>query len=215
MGVVAIILAGGRSERMNLPKPDAPRAAHIDKALLTIGGKSLIEHCTRRLVEQYSPSPDKIFISGNEDFLTGYPIIPDLEKGPPGPAGGIYAAWSYLKAQKPTPNGFITVSADCPFLPLDLIVKLQAEEGMRYCATRSRGKINAHRTCAYWPMKALGENWPRFMEPEQQKQDWSLRNLIAMCSGEPVFWEDHNAFFNVNTPQDLSEATQIHSKFLS
>ena len=91
--MIGIVLAGGRSSRMG----------GGDKALLQLGGRTLLAHVIERLSQQV----DEIVLNANGDparFASfGLPIAPDAIGGHAGPLAGVHAgiAWRDLpEAQK-------------------------------------------------------------------------------------------------------------------
>jgi molybdenum cofactor guanylyltransferase len=103
----AIILAGGKSSRMN----------GIDKSMIEIDGIPMIEH----IIRQLQPHFEQIIIGSNEtekfEFLQ-FPVVSDIEKNK-GPLMGIY---SCLKASDNVVN-FIT-ACDIPIMNISLIYKM-------------------------------------------------------------------------------------------
>ena len=103
--MTSIVLAGGRGSRLG-----------GDKALETVGGKSLIQ----RVVEQLSLVSEQILIEGSPrrfDLSTDWSIeyMEDLYSGK-GPLGGIYTG---LVASKSLYN--LVVACDMPFLNTELL----------------------------------------------------------------------------------------------
>jgi len=106
--ITAVILAGGEGRRMG----------GIDKGLIELDGKPLIEHVIARL----TPQTSNIIISANrniEHYQTyNYPVITDQIKNQ-GPLGGILSALLQCKS-----DWLLTVPCDCPHLPLDLVCRI-------------------------------------------------------------------------------------------
>jgi molybdopterin-guanine dinucleotide biosynthesis protein A len=83
-----------------------------DKAMLTLGGRSLIE----RAVEQLREVGCRPVISGSRPDLAGYaPVLPDLRPGC-GPLGGIEAALSVAPGA-----AVLFVPVDLPLLPTQFL----------------------------------------------------------------------------------------------
>ncbi len=105
MKVTSIVLAGGKNLRLGR-----------NKALETVGGKSLIE----RVIERLSPLSSQILIVTSEEQLdllaaSNVEILADLYPGK-GPLGGIYTG---LLASRSSHS--IVVACDMPFLNAGLL----------------------------------------------------------------------------------------------
>lgn len=99
--VTGFVLAGGRSTRMGQ-----------DKALLQLGGVSLIE----RAVEKLRAVVSEVRILGSRaEFASYAPIVPDLHDGC-GPLGGLEAALAAAKT-----DWILVLPVDMPFVPVKLL----------------------------------------------------------------------------------------------
>ncbi|MEM6489589.1 MAG: NTP transferase domain-containing protein, partial [Pseudomonadota bacterium] len=112
--VPAVILAGGRARRMG----------GGDKSLVRLADRPVLGHVLARLGPQASP----IALNANgpaarfADF--GLPVLPDTVPDWPGPLAGILAGLDWA-AQRGLPQ-VVTVAADKPFFPRDLVARLEA-----------------------------------------------------------------------------------------
>ena len=115
-GIIGIVLAGGKSSRMG----------GGDKALLPLGGRPLLAH----VVERLRPQVAEIVLNPNDDAARfaafGLPLVVDLLAGHMGPLAGIRAGLAWAKANRPESNFVITVAADTPFFPADLVSRFSA-----------------------------------------------------------------------------------------
>lgn len=99
--LAGFVLAGGRSSRMGQ-----------DKALLTLGGVSLVQHAVAKL-RRLTP---QVFILGSRSELAPVaPLVPDL-RAPCGPLGGMEAALSQTAC-----DWNLILPVDMPFLPTALL----------------------------------------------------------------------------------------------
>lgn len=200
-----VILAGGQGSRMG----------GADKALLRVQGQTLIA----RAIERLSPQVANLAINANGDATRfndmGLPVVADSIAGFPGPLAGVLAGLDWAAAQGA--DTIVTVAADTPFFPCDLVPRLQmASEGMAYplvLATTPRGteqtrsmtgKAIRHPTFGLWPVD-LRDDLRRFVESGQGKvvlwtEQHGGREALFPNAGDP--------FFNVNTPDDLAAAEQ-------
>lgn len=175
----SIILAGGASRRMGQ-----------DKALMLIVEHRLVDIVFSRLSQQC----DDILISGDKDYGLGVENIPDNTDGPSGPVGGVYTLWQRFRDEDL--DGFITVPIDGPNVPLNFCETMIGQK----CAI-SVTSDGVHPTFAYWNISCL----TRVFRTLDMKSSPALKALASLCEAREVNWPDARAFFNINTPHDLSE----------
>ena len=188
-----VILAGGLARRMG----------GGDKSLAKIGGQTILQ----RVIERIAPQVEDLAINANGDPTRfqayGLPVIADTIPGYPGPLAGVLAGLEWGQAMGAT--DIVTVAADTPFFPLDLVERLkataEAEDLPLALAETSSGR---HPTFGLWPTNLSVD----------------LRNAIERGTRKVVSWTDkHGAartvfgsddvFFNVNTPEDLNRAEEL------
>ena len=113
-GMIGVVLAGGKSSRMG----------GGDKALLPLGGRPLLAH----VIERLAPQVAEIVLNANDDpgrfAAFGLPHVPDRLAGQMGPLAGIHAGLAWAEANRPESRFVITVAADTPFFPNDLVSRL-------------------------------------------------------------------------------------------
>ncbi len=192
-----VILAGGKATRMG----------GGDKGLREVAGQPLLDHVLDRL----RPQVGQIALNANGDpaRFAGYglPVLPDSLPDWPGPLAGVLAGMDWAAAQGA--EAVVSVAADTPFFPRDLVAQLQAAAGpssLALAATREGGKLWRHPTFGLWPV-ALRDD---------------LRAALVGGLRKVVLWTDqHGAgtaefgtdpfdpFFNINTPDDIAIAEQI------
>lgn len=204
----AVILAGGLATRMG----------GEDKGLLTVGGKPLLD----RVLDRLRPQVSDIVLNANGDPSRfggyGLPVRPDPIAGFPGPLAGVLAGLDW--AAERGDEAVVSVAADTPFFPQDLVARLlAAAEGRAYPlamavtprrgdALKSGGKsgVNRHPTFGLWPT-ALRHDLRSALEDGLRKVVlWTDRHGAgeAMFEDTPV-----DPFFNVNTPEDIAEAERL------
>ncbi|CAM3817945.1 molybdenum cofactor guanylyltransferase MobA [Avibacterium endocarditidis] len=110
MKISAVILAGGRARRMG----------GVDKGLQLFRGQPLVWHCYQRLKDQVA----QVAVNANRNqeryAQLGLPVFADELADFQGPLSGI------LTGLKRAESDFVLfVPCDCPFLPLNLLEKLQ------------------------------------------------------------------------------------------
>ncbi|MEE8418561.1 MAG: molybdenum cofactor guanylyltransferase [Dehalococcoidales bacterium] len=197
MKATSIILAGGRNKRFGR-----------NKALITIGGQSMIE----RVMERLTPLTERFLVVTAPD-LPDFPagkaeIIADLYPGS-GPLGGIYTG---LQASESPLN--IVVACDMPFLNEELlnymlglsyevdVIVPKLENGMveplhaiysRSCLPEMKELLESNQLGV---APFLDNVRVRYVQPEEsRKLDPELLS-----------------FFNINYPSDLDRAIALDSK---
>ena len=185
-----VILAGGRGTRMgNVPKAD-----------IMLGRKSLLARCKDRL----EPQSSGIVVVANASVQTQLPIIPDSLKGHLGPLAGILAGLEY--AEQKGHDHIVSAAVDTPFFPCDLapnliLAGLGHPLGFSIAATEN----GLHPTFGLWPA-ALIDPLRQFLNDGHRKARQFTQSHGAATASFPTTTPD--AFFNVNTPENLADATQ-------
>ena len=190
-----VILAGGQATRMG----------GGDKGLRMLGGKTLLA----RVEERLNPQVAGIALNANGDPARfadkGLPVIADSVAGFAGPLAGVLAGLDWAASQGA--ETIVTAAADTPFFPCDLVPQLLlASEGMTHplvLATTpdpKRGRAR-HPTFGLWPV-ALRDDLRAALEG-------GLRKVVLWTDthgGREALFPQEDAFFNVNTPEDLAHA---------
>lgn len=187
--VIGVILAGGQATRMG----------GGDKGLLMLGGQTMLS----RVIDRLGPQVDQMVLNANGDparFASfDLPVIPDSVAGFPGPLAGVLAGMDHAAAL-----GFshiLTVAADTPFFPADLGQRLrECAAPIRLAATREGDRIYRHPTFGLWPTALCDDLRTALNDGLRKVVLWTDRH----GTGEVLFPAE--AFFNINTPQDLAEA---------
>lgn len=200
VGVVGVILAGGRATRMG----------GVDKALLPLGGATLLA----RVAERLGPQCARLVLNANGDperFAPHrLPVIADSIPDHPGPLAGILAGLDQASAWGA--RSIVTAAADTPFFPPDLVARLQdsaaaSGAGIALAASRdAAGDIRLHPTFGLWPVALREELRRDILEGARKVASWAQRHGSATA----VFRSGAvDPFFNVNTPQDLARAQAL------
>jgi len=187
----AVILAGGRGRRMG----------GTTKALLPLGGRSLLDHVLRRLEPQRAP----IAISANDPAITAaWPLLADTHDDRRGPLAGLLAGMVWARGQCGI-RRIISLPVDCPFLPRDLADALCAtadETGAQVVVAASAGV--EHPTVALWDLALIYA----LRAVVQAGTDLSVRRFYQAypVAVRPFDSGAIDPFFNINTPADLARA---------
>jgi molybdopterin-guanine dinucleotide biosynthesis protein A len=102
----------------------------------------------------------------------------------------------------------LSAAADCPFLPRDLVTRLEAArraENAELAVASSGGQT--HPVIGLWSVRLRGELRHALVEEDVRKIDrWTARYPLANVSW-PITPVD--PFFNANTIDDIAEADRL------
>ncbi len=207
--IVGCILAGGRSSRMG----------GGDKTLLPIGGKPMLAHVRDRLRSQVG----RVLLNanGDPDRLAAFdlPVVADTIAGFAGPLAGVAACMNWAAALGTEVTHIVTVAADTPFFPSDLVDRLAAATDL---AERSIAMATTdghrHPVFALWPV-ALRHDLEDWMGTTDTYKVivWARRHDLQMVEFPMIDAERGpiDPFFNVNTPEDLATAGAVHDQLVT
>jgi len=200
---LGVILAGGLATRMG----------GGDKGMLPLGEALILDHVLARL----RPQVGAVALNANGDPARfsrfGLPVLSDPVAEYPGPLAGVLAGLDWAAGEGA--ETIVTVAGDTPFFPRDLVARLQAAaEGMAHplvlaatprrdeeTKSMSRGGQVRHPTFGLWPV-GLRDDLRAGLEGGVRKVVlWTDRH-----GGREALFDDPEAFFNVNTPEDLARA---------
>jgi len=203
--IAGVLLAGGLGRRMG-----------GDKALVHLAGRPLISHAAKRLAPQVST----LVINANGDAsrfaALALPVVPDETTDFPGPLAGVLAALHWATRERPETTAVVSVSADAPFLPGDLVHRLshalRHAPDARVAVAQSHGQ--RHHVIALWRRDAAVDIADALARGERRAE-----TMVDRLDAVAVQFPDVDAggrhvdpFFNVNTPDDLAFAEEILSR---
>ena len=185
---VGVILAGGQATRMG----------GGDKGLLRLGDRSILDHVIARI----DPQVAALSLNANGDperFADfGLPVNADSIDGFAGPLSGVLAGMDW--AHNLGASHVVSVAADTPFFPCDLVPQLLLNAtGQGLALAASPG--GRQPTFGIWPVS--------LREDLRQALVGGLRKVVQWTSAHnagTAEFPDDQAFFNVNTPDDLIQA---------
>lgn len=195
MNIAGVVLAGGRSLRLGGKQ----------KALLPLHGRPMIEHVLTRMAGQVR----RMAISANNDLAAfsrfGLPVLLDPLPGYPGPLAGLLAALQWAQAEQRTVTHVITVPADTPFVPFDLVYTLRESIGVADVAV-AKSDDRVHPVIGLWPVSLA----PALADRLHNGFDRSVRGFLNGYRVSEVAFaaEPQDPFTNINTWDDLARAEQ-------
>ncbi|APF37154.1 molybdenum cofactor guanylyltransferase, proteobacterial [Chelatococcus sambhunathii] len=200
---IGALLAGGLARRMG----------GGDKPLRHVGGRPILDH----VVERMAPQCAGLVINANGDPARfapyGLPVVPDDVPGFAGPLAGILAVLDHVAVRRRDVEWIVSVAADTPFLPPDLVARLHAarqEEGAMLACAASGGRT--HPVVGLWPV-GIREDLRRALvgEGERKIDRFTARFPLAVAEWPT---EPFDVFFNANAPADLeaAEAILVHAR---
>ncbi len=198
MRVAGVILAGGLSRRMG----------GGDKALLPLAGKPLLAHVIGRL----APQVEALILNANGDPARfsdfGLPVVPDIDENCSGPLAGILAVVTHVRQALPHIEAIVSIPADTPFAPSDLVARLEgASSNADVAMATSAGRD--HPTVALWRVS--------LREPLASALSRDERRVLSFIEGQKharVDWptESFDPFANINSPDDLARAETVAAR---
>jgi molybdopterin-guanine dinucleotide biosynthesis protein A len=194
---LGLILAGGLARRMG----------GGDKARIRIGGVTILG----RVLACLQPQCDRIIINANGDpgrFAdTGLPVVPDSVPDFAGPLAGILAGLDWAAAHASDVTDVVSVPGDCPFLPVDLVERLEvARVNAKLPLACARSGDWRHPVVGLWPVRLRDDLRQALAEDLHKIEVFTARHGVAIADwpADPV-----DPFFNVNTPEDVVQAEHI------
>lgn len=190
MDITGLILAGGRGSRMG----------SIDKGLVPLAGKPMVQHVMQRL----QPQVQHLLINANQNQDTyaalGAPVWPDAMPDFAGPLAGLQTGLMHCE----TPY-LVTAPCDSPFLPADLVARLaqalQAQDADLAVAVTGEGDTRQPHPVFCLAKASLLPHLSAYLEGGGRKVDrWYATLRVA-----EVHFADEAAFRNINTLAELRE----------
>jgi molybdopterin-guanine dinucleotide biosynthesis protein A len=196
--VLGLLLAGGLARRMG----------GGDKPLRRIAGVTILE----RVVERLKPQCAGLVVNANGDperfAAFGLPVVADSVEGYAGPLAGILAGLDWAAERRPDIAHVVSVAADTPFIPRDLVERLDAArraEGAELACAASGGW--SHPVIGLWPVSIRAALREALTVGNERKIDrFTARFALATVAWDaaPV-----DPFFNANAPEDIAEAEAL------
>lgn len=203
--VVGVLLAGGMARRMG----------GGDKCLLSLCGKTLLDHA----IERIRPQVSAVVVNANGDparfSSVGLPVVADSVEGHAGPLAGVLSGMLWTRQNHPQCRWIVSVATDTPFFPGDLVSRFLVEAGDSYpvIVLASSGE-RVHPVFGLWPT-ALAEDLDRALRDGVRKVlDWTGQHeqRSVLFDSLEIGGQSIDPFFNTNKPEELLEAEKIMEK---
>ena len=195
---LGVILAGGLARRMG----------GGDKTMRAIAGRPILDH----VIERLAPQCASLILNANGDPARfdawGLPVVPDDVPDFAGPLAGVLAALDWTALHHPTIEWVVSVAGDCPFLPRDLVARMQTERtAMQAELAVAASGDQSHPVVGLWKVSLRDALRHALVVEECRKIDrWTARYRLVTTQW-PVTPVD--PFFNANTPDDVAEAEAL------
>ena len=197
---LGVLLAGGLARRMG----------GGDKPMKMIGGRTILE----RVIARLAPQCDGMILNANGDparfAAFGFPVVADTVEGFAGPLAGVLTALDWAATHRPEIAWVLSAATDCPFLPRDLVTRLQqariADDAQ--LAVASSGD-QVHPVIGLWNVGLRDELRHALVVEDIRRIDrWTARYKLATVQWPTV---PIDPFFNANTVEDIAEAEALAS----
>ena len=195
-----ILLAGGQARRMG----------GGDKNLMKLAGKPVLQHVLDRM--DFNGRPVMINANGNPSRYAefGLPVCADVIDGFAGPLAGILTGLEWVATNHPACTHIISLATDAPFLPFDLIHKLEvaldAQSGAGANIAQALSFTRRHPVFAIWPVAlAAALRHALIVDGLRKIDDFTDRYqcITVEFTGEP------DPFMNLNRPDDFELALKF------
>jgi molybdopterin-guanine dinucleotide biosynthesis protein A len=196
--IFGVLLAGGQSRRMG----------GVDKALQILGGRPLLAHAIERLQPQVAGMV--INANGEATRFAAFrlPVIADSIAGFAGPLAGVHAGLAWVRVSRPGIEHVVTVAADTPFIPTDLVPRFLAALNPNRPLLVARSEEGLHPVIGLWPISMVttleeslrqgARQASAFVQERGATEVFFPKIEIGGCLIDP--------FFNINSPEDLAKA---------
>ena len=196
------LLAGGQARRMG----------GGDKNLMMLAGKPVLQHVLDRV--DFDGRPVMINANGDPSRYAqfGLPVRADVIHDFAGPLAGIVTGLEWVVAYHPECTHMISLATDAPFLPFDLIARLEVGLGARIDngadVAQALSFDRRHPVFAIWPLALTAALRNALIDDGLRKiDDFTDRHrcITVEFTGEP------DPFMNLNRPGDFDLAQQFVS----
>jgi molybdenum cofactor guanylyltransferase len=201
--IVVAILAGGAGVRVG----------GVDKGLLPLCGKPLIEH----VVGCAQAQGVRLLIVANRNvdtYARFAPVVHDESKSYAGPLAGLAAMLGFVVANgHALPRRLLTVPVDCPDPPRDLATRLRAAllENTRACCARLVHAGKPEPLLAMYRIDTRLEALLASARAAMHEHGSVMRWQAGLDVVAVAFDDSAPVFHNLNTPEDFADYARSHA----
>ena len=185
-----MIVSGGQAKRMD----------GLDKGLVQLQNRPMIEH----VIERLQPQISTILINANRNLeqyrAYGFPVIQDQTKEFLGPLSGLLAALRHC-----TTPFVITVPCDAPRIPACYIARMSATDA-HLCAASTEGQLQPTFTYVH---RDFADNLQAYLDQGQRAAGQWLRGNDC-CAID--FSDEPSGFMNLNRLHEVSSWEQTYGQ---
>ena len=191
---IGVILAGGLARRLG----------GGDKPMHQIGGRTILS----RVIQRLGPQCDALILNANGDpkrfELFGLTVIPDSVGDFPGPLAGVLAGLDWTAANRPGTEWVVSIPGDCPFLPRNLVHRLQCartDQNAQLAVAVSGDQT--HPVVGLWGVALRDELRHALVEENVRKIDrWTERYRLAKVTSPA----DRSILSRCKHTEDMADA---------
>ena len=193
--ILAVVLAGGRSQRFGQ-----------DKSQVKFQGKMLIDYILSEIIDEFKETlivtnkpinymkSEKIFIT--KDFRENL-----------GPLGGVLSAMKWIKKNHKEYNWISTFPVDTPFFSKKelkiFFEKINISKSKLFFV---KNKKTIHNIFGLWSLDLIDQLETDLLSGKRKVEVWA--NSIGVSIIE-IEYKKIDPFFNINTKEDFDEALKI------
>ncbi len=182
-----------------------------DKGLARLGSETMLG----RAIERLKPQVGEVVVNANGDASAyaefAVKVVADSIAGFAGPLAGILAGLAWTRANRAAASHVLTVPADTPFFPDDLVNRFLAALPAEPRILVARTEEGLHPVIGRWPVgvaaaleEALAGGLHKVSAFTEQQNAVEVLFPAVQIGGRSV-----DPFFNVNSPEDLAEAETL------
>ncbi len=200
--IVGCVLAGGQSRRMG----------GQEKALLLLGGQTMLERIVGRIRPQVGP----LILNANGDAARysplDLPVVADNITGFAGPLAGVEAGMKWARQNAHDATHLVTAATDTPFFPEDLVATFVDTMTSPDDIVMATSQGNRHPVFALWPLHLHEDLLDWLQHTDTFKvMAWVHRHNLSLADFSPFeqAGQSIDPFFNANTPEEFAMAEEL------
>ena len=193
--ILGVVLAGGKSQRFGR-----------DKSQVKLQGKLLIDYILNEIVSEFNET--LIIANKSINFMQSKKIstTKDVQSGL-GPLGGVLTAMKWIKEKNKKYKWISTFPVDTPFFTkkeLKFFYKnININKSKLFFI---RNKNTRHNIFGLWSLDLMEKLQNDLTKGERKVEIWADSVGVSIIN---IDYKKPDPFFNINTKEDLNEATEI------